>query len=266
MLEPSWRTRSVCYAEGIESQPLVLKKAVSKLSTSYHGEPRAMLLATQFGKEYSSTHHITKLNIFTDCQTVIASVTSRKHHRSHQETIDQCIAKISALVEKRIVILIHWVPGHAVLAQAAKELVDGYAKEAAAEAMELNASPTSLSVVKNQIKKSTLKKWQRAWRLPENKRSLHTICPSVPVRRLKSSSSTKSQDSTWIRVIMEHNRLNDHMFRIRLSETRLCECGEAQTAAHVLIDCHLYSADREAMLCVIELSFVKCNLPIQAHS
>ncbi len=42
----------------------------------------------------------------------------------------------------------------------------------------------------------------------------------------------------------------------------LCECWEAQTAAHVLMDCHLYSADREAMLGVIELSFIKCNLPI----
>ncbi len=45
-------------------------------------------------------------------------------------------------------------------------------------------------------------------------------------------------------------------------ETHLCECGEAQTAAHILIDCHLYCTDRETMLCVIELSFVKCNLPI----
>ncbi len=69
-------------------------------------------------------------------------------------------------------------------------------------------------------------------------------------------------EGTWIKVITEHNRLNDHMFRIELSETRLCECGEAQRAAHVLMDCHLYSADREVMMGVIELSFVKCNLPI----
>ncbi len=48
------------YAEGMASQPLVLKEAVSKLSTSYHGELRAMLLATQFSKEYSSTHHRAK--------------------------------------------------------------------------------------------------------------------------------------------------------------------------------------------------------------
>ncbi len=92
-----------------------------------------MLLATQFSKEYNSTHHITELNIFTDCQVVIASVTSSRHHRSHQETIDQCIANISALADKRIVTLIHWVPGHAGLA--ANKFVDGYAKEAAAEAM-----------------------------------------------------------------------------------------------------------------------------------
>ncbi len=159
--------------------------------------------------------------------------------------------------------MIHWVPGHAGLA--AKELMDGYGKEATAEAMELDTSPTFLSVIKNQIKKSMLKKWQRAWRLLDNKGFLHTICPSVPVRRLKSSSSTKSEDSTWIRVITEHNRLNIHMFRIRLSETRLCECRKAQTDAHVLMNCQLYSADRETMLNVIE-PFVKYNLPIHKRT
>ncbi len=46
------------------------------------------------------------------------------------------------------------------------------------------------------------------------------------------------------------------MFRIGLTETRLCECGEAQTAAHVLMNFLLYSANRETTLNVIELSFV----------
>ncbi len=41
-----------------------------------------MLLAIQFGNEYRGTHHITKLNIFTDCQAVITSVTSSRLHRS----------------------------------------------------------------------------------------------------------------------------------------------------------------------------------------
>ncbi len=71
-----------------------------------------------------------------------------------------------------------------------------------------------------------------------------------------------SQDSTWIRVIIEHNRLNDHMLMIGLSETCLCEREKAQTAAHDVMVCHLNSADRETMLGVIKLSFVKFNLPI----
>ncbi len=32
------------------------------------------------------------------------------------------------------------------------------------------------------------------------------------------------------------------------------------------MDCHLYSADRETMLGVIEVSFVKCNLPIHERT
>ncbi len=59
--------------------------------------------------------------------------------------------------------------------------MDDYANKAVAEAMELDASPTSLSVIKNQIMKYMLKKWQRVWRFPENNMSLHTICPSVKI-------------------------------------------------------------------------------------
>ncbi len=78
---------------------------------------------------------MTELNIFTDYQTMITSVTSSRLYRSHQETIDQSIANISALASKKIVTTIHWVPGHPGLA--ANELANRYAKEVAAKAMEL---------------------------------------------------------------------------------------------------------------------------------
>ncbi len=56
------------------------------------------------------------------------------------------------------------------------------------------------------------------------------------------------------------------MFRIGLSETCLCECGEAEIAAHVLIECQFYSVYIETMLNVIELSFAKHNLPIHERT
>ncbi len=93
-----------------------------------------------------------------------------------------------------------------------------------------------------------------------------TICPSVPARRLNSGGITKSQDNAWISVITCNNRLKEHMFRIGLAETSFCECWEVQTAAHILVDYQLYSANREAMLSVIELSSVRHNLPYQERS
>ncbi len=122
------RSTAVCYAEDLESQPLVPKEAVNKLSTSYHGELMAMLLAIQFSNEYSSAHHITEPNIVKDCQAVITSMTSSRHQISHQEIIDQCIANISVLTDKRSATLIHWMPGHAGLA--ANKFLDGYTMEA----------------------------------------------------------------------------------------------------------------------------------------
>ncbi len=155
-------------------------------------------------------------------------------------------------------------PGHAGLAT--NELADGYAKEATAEAIEQGVRPTYISIVKHRIKKSTMKKGQRAWCLQDNKRSLHTICPSILARRLNSGFSTKSQDSTLIKGHHGNNRLNQHMFRIGLSETHFCKCEDAQTAAHILVDCQLHSANREDMLNVTELSFVRHNLPYPEQS
>ncbi len=51
---------------------------------------------------------------------------------------------------------------------AANELVDEICEEAASEAIELDERPTSTSNIKYRINKSTLKKWQRAWCLPDN--------------------------------------------------------------------------------------------------
>ncbi len=64
-----------------------------------------------------------------------------------------------------------------------------------------------------------------------------------------------------MRIITGNNRLNEHMFRIGLAETHFCECWETQTVAHILMDCQLHSANRETMLDVIELSFIRYNLP-----
>ncbi len=103
--------------------------------------------------------------------------------------------------------------------------------------MELGVSPTSISIIKKTKSRSL------PWRNGSEPGSylitevhliakFHTICPSIPARRLNSGVSTKSQAITWIIVITGNNRLKEHMFRIGLTETCFCEWEEVQTAAH----------------------------------
>ncbi len=79
----------------------------------------------------------------------------------------------------------------------------------------------------------------------DNKRSLHTICPSVPIRRLKSSSNTKFQDSILIRVLFVWVQGG--------TNTSSWNANRIQ-----LIERHLLN--------VIELSFVKHNLHIHERT
>ena len=56
------------------------------------------------------------------------------------------------------------------------------------------------------------------------------------------------------------------MFKIGLADTHFCECGEVQPAAHILMECQLYTNKREIMLKVIQHSFIKYDIPIHEHS
>ncbi len=68
-------------------------------------------------------------------------------------------------------------------------------------------------------------------------------------------------ESKLIRVLSGHSRLNNHMHRLALADDPCCECGPArQTVSHIRMDCPLLSTQRQHMINVIEIMYVRENI------
>ena len=84
---------SLVFKDRINNPPIKFEKAVSKLSTNYHGELEAILLSL---KHIRTTNliGIKKVHIFTDSLSSIQAITSTKQQESFNDIIEE-IKRIS---------------------------------------------------------------------------------------------------------------------------------------------------------------------------
>lgn len=259
----------VCYTEGMSSQPLILKQSVSRYSTSFHGELVALKLSSDFLKLTCNVHRFHRFqqaHIFSDCKAAILSVSSTKLHSSQQQIIDSIQQDIAAIQNKGIVVNLYWVPGHADLHP--NELADKAAKVAANESLDTELPDhITISMMKNSIRRHILSKWDRAWHTVAGGSYIHEHIPNIPRSRYISTHS-RSSETKYLRLLSGHTRLNDHMNKLFPDEYNpCCQCSrERQTISHFLIDCPIFSAQRETMTDSIELKFIKDNTPVWERS
>ena len=143
---------------------------------------------------------------------------------------------------------VHWVPGHVDFAP--NERVDQEAKKAAqgdlSEAKYLpkllrKPLPLSVSALHQGNITKIKKRWKRRWQ--DNsaplKKYLHLI-----------SGLDRRQASLLFQLRLGHIGLNQHLFRIRKSDTLVCPSCQGitvETVKHFLIDCLFYRCERHAL-------------------
>ncbi len=255
---------AVCYVEGMDSEPLVVKDSVSKFSNNYHGELRGLNLATESVMALSLTHNITQVNIFCDCKAAIAATTTTKRHLTLQSEITKFQQSISNLKHKKnIDVTVLWIPGHADLRP--NEIADSAAKTAAKESKQSDhAEHLSLQTVKSVIRRQRNISWQRAWdRHSEGGANFYyNLKPKVPKERYRSIGN-KRAESKLIRCQTNHSRLKDHYNKLYPEESPCCECGRSrQTVNHIMFDCSLLEKEREELTNSIEIMYVKHQTPV----
>ena len=166
---------------------------------------------------------------------------------------------ISFLAEHQCQTHIHWTPSHIDIGL--NEIVDQAAKEAAEEANRMDdlAPSTTLADEKRHIRRAITERWQRRW--DRNHGQTRKYIRKVQYRSYKSVVPLKAEISR-AGCITGHNKLMDHMHKLKLKPSAVCQCGQdRQTADHILMNCVTHLAARRALHDKIELIYVRNNVP-----
>ncbi len=145
----------------------------------------------------------------------MASSQSLDLHESHKDITDLIQRNMHTLTQKGTDTNLYWVAGHVQLEP--NELADDrVAKSAAENVIPLENSLVSITTLKGEIKTTVYKKWQRSWNIINE--PIHKLFPDLPksIARFKSVHH-RIADSRFIRTATSHSRLNDHMFKLKLS-------------------------------------------------
>ena len=132
------------------------------------------------------------------------------------------------------------------------ELADIEAKKAVEILSQKEETPDYLKKIKQDtmkkmIREHQVQQWQKAWENAVSGRHTKDLIPSV--RTKVSWASQRCIDMSYARMLTGSTNLNDHLFKMKYSDTPNCECEEArETIDHYLMDCSIYSESRDAMM------------------
>jgi len=248
---------AVVFTEGLAGEPGIVKASCSRDGNNYLGELWGLLLALMtFSLE--TVPLPSEVHIFTDCTAAIQCAVSASV-AGYYEIVADIRNCISFLAEHQCQTHIHWTPSHIDIGL--NEIVDQAAKEAAEEAnlMDDLAPSTTLADEKRHIRRAITERWQRRW--DRNHGQTRKYIRKVQYRSYKSVVPLKAEISR-AGCITGHNKLMDHMHKLKLKPSAVCQCGQdRQTADHILMNCVTHLAARRALHDKIELIYVRNNVP-----
>ena len=164
----------------------------------------------------------------------------------HKHTVAEIKQKKQTLEQNNISVNIFWTPGHANI-KGNKE-ADRLAKESSCEAatMKSDTDVVTMADIKQAAVKLGLSQWQRQWEASETGRTLFCYKPNVTDRsEIDFPNTTIYRNIAKLRL--GYNQLKDYQYKLGISDSNLCECGQIETVEHYLLHCEQYFNQRESM-------------------
>ena len=226
--------------------PICLKRPVSSHSSILLGELVAILLTIDYVTEEINNTDFSDLHIFSDSQSAIGILKLGWKPTHHKHTVAEIIQKIQKLEQKNISVNISWTPGHANIK--GNEEADRLAKEASCEAatMKSDTDVVTMADIKQAAVKMCLSQWQRQWEASVTGRTLFSYKLNVTDRsEIDFPNTTIYRNIAKLRL--GYNKLRDYQFKLGISDSNLCECGQIETVEHYLLHCELYFNQRETL-------------------
>jgi hypothetical protein len=200
-------------------------------------------------------------HVFIDCTAAMYSAAGTCDPIAYHEVIHDIEVLIDFLEEGGCKTHLHWTPSHINISL--NDIVDGAAKQAAVMARDSFDPPycttITLKDVKRDISRAVTNRWQRRW--DRDHCMTRSFIPKVTYHPIPANLTAKAE-ACIAGCITGHNRLNNHLFKLKLKPSPDCSCKKGrQTAEHVLLSCPLYNEARARMHDRIELAYVKHDVP-----
>ena len=242
------------YWAGITAEPSETAIAVSKHSSSYHGELKAIDAALEMAanRGYQGTLHI-----LSDCQSALKIATSNDIS-SNFCLLSKNIKENAARINGNIRMI--WIAGHASIE--GNEKADVLAKEGAASApgnRDLFVTQISSSEAKTRLNANAVKRWKDRWR---RQNTGHCLVQDIDSNRRIRHTYSREVECKVYRMALQHTRLEENMHKMypAAHPTPACECRQGTgTVDHYLQHCSLYVEQREEMINTIEHEFRRQN-------
>ena len=205
----------------------------------------AQVISAPLGCKIGTTN-CSDLHIFSDSQSAIGILKLGWQPTLHKHTVAEIKQEIQRLEQKHITVNISWTPGHANIED--NEEADRLAKEASFEAatMKSDTDVVTMADIKQAAIKMGLSQLQRQWESTESGRSLFKYKPYVTDKSQIDFPTTISYRNI-AKLRLGYNKLRDYQFKLGVSDSNLCECGQTETVEHYLLHCEKYLNEREAL-------------------
>jgi ribonuclease HI len=248
--------------EGLNGPETPVLAAGAKYSTSYYGELIGLTMALMT-IALEAVVLPCEVHCFIDCTSVINCAAGTCQATGNYETIQDIQNIIDFLERRQCRVHLHWSPSH--IGISLNEAVDSHAKEAAEMARHMSSAEEAtckitIKQAKGKIRQATNERWQRQW--DRNHCKTRSFLPRVkrPVKHLMPRQAEVARAG----CISGHNRLAEHMNKLKLKPSSVCSCGTGhQNAEHVVMHCPLQESSRNTMIDKIERAFVKNEVPLQ---
>ena len=239
---------AVLYLNGLQSDPIGIKKGICSNGNNYLGEILGIELALKYLCDEAKVKN-RNIHLFVDCQSAIVSAFGIGIPKYKVDIILNIRRLTSLLENDNNNLKIHWIPGHK--AFEGNERADRLAKEAAKE-MEGKKEEFYEGVDEKkeiiQIMRSTINdKWQR---LMDNSGLTDKVQVIVP--KAGKAFVVKSEERKVTRVMNQlisgNSNLNYMISKIDNTKSELCyTCKVKETINHYIYDCDAYDENRKML-------------------
>ena len=247
---------------GVRGVPSTYTRAISRRSSSYHGELQAIFLALEAIANKNPPVYNRRAHLITDCQSAVHAVTNCAVDGNYGLLLSKIQQCVNLLNTRKVEVCIFWTAGHINLP--GNDIADSLAKEAAVNAATSDTSePISHSEAKTIIKNLNCLRWQKRWDSCTTGRFTYDLYPSVKEGGYKTVCN-RATEIKLIRLKTGTCLLNYHMNKVlpEIYTSANCECNtDRGTVHHFLFDCTLHNEQRTKLFHNIEKIFMKNDIP-----